>query len=175
MVYDIAIRPLSPADFLMMTKWLRTEEVLHYYESDAQELYTYESIIEKYSPRLNGVIDIPSFIVEVDTDPIGFVQSYRVTDEEIEAWGLPKGKTYFTFDQFIGDPDLWGQGIGSQMIKRFVVELLTKHQPDGVIVTPNVTNERAIKCYEKCGFRKVNKIENDLKWMLVYGNSIAFQ
>ncbi|KGP71168.1 GNAT family N-acetyltransferase [Pontibacillus yanchengensis] len=168
--HEVSIRPMSPTDFLLMTKWLQDEEVLQYY-GNPDDPYSYERILEKYSPRLNGEEDVPPFIVERDTDPIGFMQSYPVKKEDAKAWGLPENKTYIGIDQFIGEPRLWGKGIGTQMVKRFVVDVMIHKNPDGIVLDPEVHNMRAIRCYEKCGFKKVCKIEDGSKWLLAYWRS----
>ncbi|KGX85114.1 GNAT family N-acetyltransferase [Pontibacillus litoralis] len=170
MVHDLSIRPLSPTDFLLMTKWFQSEEIIHYY-GDPTKPYTYDTILETYAARLNGLIQTTTFIVEKDTDPIGLMEEHFVSEEEAAIWGLPLDKTYIAFDQFIADPMLWGKGIGTQMIRRFVVELITKKQPDGVVLTPQVDNLRAMRCYEKCGFEKIKEIENGSKWLFMYKNS----
>ncbi|WP_244280672.1 acetyltransferase [Paenibacillus jilunlii] len=39
-------------------------------------------------------------------------------------------------DQFIGEPGLWNQGIGSQLVKETAVFLLTVKRADKIVMDP---------------------------------------
>ena len=56
-------------------------------------------------------------------------------------------------DQFIGEPDMIGRGHGSAFIRAFVDRLLAAGTPR-VVTDPDPANTRAIRAYEKAGFRK---------------------
>jgi RimJ/RimL family protein N-acetyltransferase len=54
----------------------------------------------------------------------------------------------------IGDKAYWGRGYGADAVRlllRLAFEKLNLHT---VWLTTLVTNERAIRCYEKCGFKR---------------------
>jgi len=53
--------------------------------------------------------------------------------------------------QFIGEPDLIGQGHGPRLLDEFVSLLFDEGVPR-VIVDPDPANSQAIKAYEKAGF-----------------------
>jgi RimJ/RimL family protein N-acetyltransferase len=61
-------------------------------------------------------------------------------------------------DQFIGVPDIWGQGIGTQLVFTVSRHLLQNKQAQRVVVDPRVDNPRAIHVYEKCGFHTVRRL-----------------
>ena len=56
-------------------------------------------------------------------------------------------------DQFIGDPDMIGRAHGSAFIRQFTDGLLTAGTPR-VLTDPDPANARAIRAYEKAGFRR---------------------
>lgn len=58
-------------------------------------------------------------------------------------------------DQFIGETDYWNKGIGKLLLKSMIEYLVGQRHADKVVMNPQTWNERAIKCYEKCGFKKV--------------------
>jgi len=55
---------------------------------------------------------------------------------------------------FIGEKEYWGQGYGTEAIKLFLRYLFVDKQLHKVAVTVSDFNKRAIRAYEKCGFRK---------------------
>ena len=61
-------------------------------------------------------------------------------------------------DQFIGEPDYWNKGIGTKYMK-MVFEFLKKaRKADAVILDPHQDNKRALRMYEKAGFRIIRDL-----------------
>ena len=56
-------------------------------------------------------------------------------------------------DQFLADPDALGQGLGTAMIRAFLSELFRDPGVTRVQTDPDPANARAIRSYEKAGFR----------------------
>lgn len=56
-------------------------------------------------------------------------------------------------------PNLTGQGLGSEIILQSIEKLKEKFADVKVVLEVRSWNKRAIKCYQKCGF-KITKIEN---------------
>lgn len=98
------------------------------------------------------------YLVLCNDHPIGYIQCYSV-DLTTNTW-LPKlsGNIIGT-DQFIGEPDYLGKGIGTLFITAFVKNLLAKDNTLTIIVDPYPTNLIAIKCYEKVGFKKLGEYQ----------------
>ena len=66
-------------------------------------------------------------------------------------------------DQFIGESTYWNKGIGTQLVRAMVAYLIEEKGADRIVMDPQTWNERAIRCYEKCGFKKVKLLpENEL-------------
>jgi aminoglycoside 6'-N-acetyltransferase len=57
-------------------------------------------------------------------------------------------------DIFLGD-DYAGRGIGTEAVKRIVEKLTGELGYRRVLIDPSSQNERAIRSYEKAGFRRV--------------------
>ena len=95
---------------------------------------------------------LEQYIVMSGDRPFAYLQCY-----DQEAWpenGLgthPPGTR--GIDQFIGEPDMLGCGHGSAFIGAFVEGLLTASTPR-VVTDPDPANARAIRAYEKAGFRR---------------------
>ena len=61
-------------------------------------------------------------------------------------------------DQFIGEVDLMGRGHGSAFMRAFIEGLLKSGVPR-VVIDPSPTNPRAIRAYEKAGFRREREVD----------------
>lgn len=161
----LKIRKMTSADYVWMAKWLSTPEILEYY-GDPSSPFTFEQVIEKYRPRVDGEVDITPYIVEKDGTPFGFMQSYQIDRIEQADLDFPSGVKIYGMDQFIGDPSLFGHGYGTWMVRTMTELLFQKKKADIIIMDPAVSNVRAIACYEKCGFVKIRKIHNGENWLM---------
>ena len=61
-------------------------------------------------------------------------------------------------DQFLADGDRLDRGLGTAMISSFLARLFADPEVTEVRVDPRPENARAIRCYEKVGFRAVQPI-----------------
>jgi aminoglycoside 6'-N-acetyltransferase len=150
---DLLVRTLELSDQELLVKWLSDPRVLQYYEGRdrPQDL---ELVKENFYKEDEEV----RCIFEYLDKSIGYIQFYLVDEETKKNYGL-KDERIFGTDQFIGEVDYWNQGIGKKLIKS-MLEYLTIHaNADKVIMDPQVWNERAIKCYEGCGFKKIKILE----------------
>lgn len=151
---------MTDNNYDLMAKWLSTKEVLEFY-GDINSPFTIEQVREKYEPRVHGEIPVFPFIVELDGSPIGFMQYYKLQEEEQQKLGYLNNQMIFGIDQFIGIPKLFNKGFGTIMVRKFIELIMNITDADLIIVDPEISNERAIRCYEKCGFSKVKKINNE--------------
>lgn len=158
---DILIRPMNENDYILMAKWLSDEKVLEYYGPRL----TLEQVTTKYAPRIEGNHSVNPCIVEYQNTPIGYMQYYPITEAQLKVYGYLKNEKIFGIDQFIGETNLWGKGIGSTMISMLLEYISLKESVHIVILDVNNTNVRAINCYEKCGFRIVGTLENNYSLM----------
>ena len=58
-------------------------------------------------------------------------------------------------DLFVGDPSLWGHGLGTAALRLATDHLFREEGARQVIITPFVRTERAVRSYAKAGFRRV--------------------
>ncbi len=54
------------------------------------------------------------------------------------------------------------------MVRIFIKHISQHKDVDMIILDPAVSNVRAIRCYEKCGFRKIKKINNGANLLMEY-------
>lgn len=140
------LRPLHIHDQDLLLQWLSNPTLLEFYAGrDAN--YTQDKIMTDFFPIEDTHF---RYIVEYDDKAIGYVQYYVLDEEELNVYGYKENNIY-GMDQFIGETDLWNQGIGSLLVKT-VAEKLVSLGVKIIVMDPQVKNKRSIKCYEKCGF-----------------------
>ena len=135
----LKFRPLTSDDFPLLLQWLSKAHVKQWWD-DSEE--TLETVARNYGEAEEG---LERFILvkaeESGEKPLGYFQHYVVPDGSI---GI---------DQFIGEEDYINQGVGTAAIRMFVEMIMRKHEPTSIILDPSPDNKRAIRCYEKVGFR----------------------
>jgi aminoglycoside 6'-N-acetyltransferase len=137
------LRPVTEADLPMIAGWLAEPHVAQWWDDPDEEIAAIREHIDS--------ISVEPLIIELDGSPIGYLQSY---DPHLEEDHPYQDQPYGTLgvDLSIGDPALVGIGHGSAIIRQFVEELFAEGTPR-VIIDPDPANVRAIRAYEKAGFK----------------------
>ncbi|MCT8138077.1 acetyltransferase [Anaerobacillus sp. CMMVII] len=155
-MHQIAIRRMKDNhdDFTLLFKWLTNSEVLTYYEG-INSNFTLEKIIQKYQPRIRGEHYVTPCMIEYLNTPIGYLQYYQLQVTDIEHYEANKNGHEYGLDIFIGETKFWNKGLGTLALKQLIHYLFTEKKATDIYIDPQIKNTRAIRSYEKCGFRKV--------------------
>ena len=89
--------------------------------------------------------DVHAFVIDVDGQAVGFIQYAEEPDPEYRHAGIDVAL----------HPDWHEQGLGTDAVRALVRHLITVRGHHRVTIDPAATNSRAIRCYEKVGFRPV--------------------
>ncbi len=144
---QIIFKPLREGDITLLAQWFKQPHIAQWWPTEST--LDNQSLHNKYLKKITS--HGQAFIVYLGDRPIGYIQCYLADKEfDHETWGI---------DQFIGEADYLGKGYGTQMVKSFVALLFNKPNIKRVIVDPDPKNARAIRCYEKAGFRKIGLCE----------------
>ena len=153
-LYDF--RPVTEKDLPMIAGWLAEPHVAQWWGDPVTEIASIRESIDS--------ISVEPLIVEFDGKPIAYLQSY---DPHLED-GHPYADQPFGtlgIDLSIGVPALVGAGHGSAIVRQFVEQLFEEGAPR-VIIDPDPANGRAIRAYEKAGFRTIDRRHSE------YGDAV---
>ena len=132
----ITLRPLDVADAPRLAELAAHPEVARWWpELDERAL------VEK----AEGRGDATGFVIEHAGEPIGLAQYHEEHDPQYRHAGI---------DVLVGEP--WqGQGLGTDAVRTLARHLVDERGHQRLVIDPAAENERAIRAYEKVGFRRV--------------------
>jgi RimJ/RimL family protein N-acetyltransferase len=150
----LRFRPLEPADLRLLHKWLQRPHVQRWWK----DRETYEEVVGHYLPSIDGTDPTDLYLALLDEQPVSFVQTYLVSDYPDYAALIEVGEGVAGVDLLIGDEELTGQGIGSEILRRFVEEVVfAPPTTTGCVADPDVRNVASVRVFEKAGFRIVKE------------------
>jgi aminoglycoside 6'-N-acetyltransferase len=146
------VRAATAADADLLVAWHADPEVARYWDATT---YTPEEMLAHLAD-----LDVDPYIVEADGAPVGYLQ----------AWfdGIPSDEA--GLDMFL-IPGARDRGLGPDAARAFARWLMTDGGCRRVTVDPYRSNVRAIRAWEKAGFRPVEPREPDAEhteaWLLM--------
>ncbi|MBX0358568.1 GNAT family N-acetyltransferase [Halobacillus sp. Nhm2S1] len=150
---DLIVRKLVKEDCYILSKWLSDPRVLQYYEGRDQPF----NLSRMESEFISSGDEKTQDLVLYQGVKIGYIQFYKLDKEMKDQYGYTD-QIIYGMDLFIGEVMYWNKGIGSLLVTSMAGYLLENQCADRVVMDPQVRNERALTCYEKCGFRKVERL-----------------
>ncbi|MDQ0207488.1 GNAT family N-acetyltransferase [Alkalicoccobacillus murimartini] len=152
---NLKVRQLEKEDNVLLAKWLSSSSVLEFYEG-RDNPFDVEKVNEVFYETDDEEVKC---IVEYKGKEIGYIQYYQLNDETKKEYGYQDENIYGT-DQFIGELEFWNKGIGTLLVTSMINFLVEHKRADRIVMDPQARNIRAIKCYEKCGFKKIKELPN---------------
>lgn len=147
----LSVRSLERSDGALLAKWLSNPQVLQYYEGRDRP-FDMDKVMKVF---FNEKTDVNRCIIEFEGLEIGYIQYYSLDEETKKLYDYPSDLNIYGIDQFIGEVNYWNRGIGQLLIRSIVEFLIVYEQANKIVMDPQIWNERALRCYGKCGFRKV--------------------
>lgn len=133
-------------DLPLLRNWLAQPHVAEWWDdTDA---------IDEIREAMDSVETEP-LIVEWKGKPIAYLQCY---DPHLEDGHPYQDQPFGTLglDISIGEPELTGMGHGPAIISQFAEQLFEEGCPR-VIIDPHPKNARAVRAYDKAGFREFDR------------------
>jgi RimJ/RimL family protein N-acetyltransferase len=151
---SIRFRPMTRDDFGLVHEWHQRPHVVRWWTVRK----TFEEVEEHYLPTIEGTEPTDHYIALLDDDPIGMIQAYQVSDYPDWAAVIGVGAGIAGVDLFIADESLTGRGIGTEMLRRFVDEIVfADPATTACVADPDLQNLASMRAFEKAGFRVVDE------------------
>lgn len=142
----VLLRPIHPADFPRLVAWSADPVVTRYLKGDYPEsleecpAWLQASQSNRHNQRFAVTTRDGALIGDIELDHI----AWRNGDAELRIR--------------IGEKSLWDQGYGTDAVRTLVGHAFTQMGLSRVYLRVFASNRRAIRCYEKSGFRKEGRI-----------------
>ena len=152
----IDYRPVRPADFPLLGRWLAEPHVARWWNHETAP----EAVERDFGPAAQGEGQDEDLLVHLAGTPVALVQRSWLRDAQGYRAELaavtPVGDDAVTIDYLIGDPAQTGRGLGTDII-RFVIERTWPEHPAAqtIIVAVHVDNRASWRVLEKAGFVRV--------------------
>lgn len=140
------LRPLRDDDLPRRVEWLSDMETTRLFSGpNPNRAYDTEEIVKW---RRNTESDPETLVWAVDTS-----DGQHIGDVDLHSIGVRGRSARLTI--LIGDKQFQGRGIGTDVIRTILRYAFTCLDLAGVTLNVFNFNGRAIRCYEKCGFRRM--------------------
>jgi RimJ/RimL family protein N-acetyltransferase len=150
---QIGFVPVTAEHFLLIRRWLEEPHVREWWGEPDDEL-------GKIRDKVEGRDTTRPFIITADGEPVGYIQYWFVGQQQKAEsiaeypWLTELPADAVGVDLTIGEPTKLSQGIGSAALEEFVKKLLGEGFSN-IVIDPDSDNARAIRAYEKVGFRPI--------------------
>ncbi len=122
------------------------------------EAGTLDDVEAEYGPWIADTTKVQPYIALLDGQPFGYIQSYVAMGSGGGWWESETDPGVRGIDQSIADVTHLNPGLGTAMVKAFVARLLADPAVSHIQSDPDPRNVRAIRCYEKAGFKAVGEV-----------------
>lgn len=152
---DLSFRPLTRADLPLLAEWLARPHVAEWWGTPGDVA----DLEREYGPAIDGEDSTRVHLALDGGRPIGFCQVYVAAEAHAEGWWLEERDPGVRgIDQFLADANDLGRGLGTALVRAFVERVFEDPAVTRIQTDPDPRNARAIRCYEKAGFRAVREV-----------------
>ena len=141
---DIRLRPVSDADWPLIRGWLGRADIERWWGPKASS----EAAVIMAMSSEQAICRM----IMADGESVGYAHAV-----DAMLWGetLPDGLAPGTWDidLFIASPKFRGQGLGQRALGLIRDEVFATTLAVAVCIFASIANERAVRAYEKAGFR----------------------
>lgn len=153
---EIGFLAVTPDHYPLLAEWLRAPHMQEWWGDPDEELGFIRDMVE-------GRDTTQPFLFTLDGVPIGYIQAWFIGHHQNEMWiddhpwlaELPAETV--GVDLSIGEESLLSRGIGSAALSAFTRGLYEDGHKT-IIIDPDPANLRAVRAYEKAGFRPLDDL-----------------
>lgn len=151
----ITFRPMTADDLPQLYDWLQRPHVRLWYRDHG----SYEDVAGHYLPAIEGRDPTDHYLVLLDDRAVGMLQTYVVIDypEYAAVVGVTDAGVAGA-DILIGEEELTGMGLGTEILGRFVTDVVfSRPKTTACVADPELGNRASVRAFEKAGFRVVRE------------------
>ncbi|WP_264191247.1 GNAT family N-acetyltransferase [Fictibacillus halophilus] len=157
-------------DVALLHKWQQQPYVVPFWQLDIS-FENYEKHLEKFLADKHQTL----YLGLIDGVPMSYWEAYWVKGDVVETSYDPHPEDQ-GIHLLIGEEDYLGKGYALPLLRGIVRFQFQSKGTEKVIAEPDITNEKMIHVFEKCGFEKVKPIElPDKTGMLMYCHRETFE
>jgi RimJ/RimL family protein N-acetyltransferase len=151
--YQIGFLPVAPEHYPLLKTWLDRPHMREWWGDPETEFGYIRDMVE-------GRDTTRPFLIVSAGVLVGYIQYWFIGHHQNEQWikdhpwlaELPRDA--IGVDLSIGEPDQVSRGLGSAALSAFVA-MLRAQGHETIVIDPDPDNARAVRAYEKAGFRPV--------------------
>jgi aminoglycoside 6'-N-acetyltransferase-1b/aminoglycoside 6'-N-acetyltransferase-2 len=154
----LALRLMTDADIPLLHAWLQRPHIVQWWGGEAERPKSLAQTRANYLPRVLAEERVTPYIAMLGSRPIGYAQSYVAMGSGDGWWEEITDPGVRGIDQSLAEAADLGRGLGTRLVRTLVEQLFEDPQVTRVQTDPDPANARAIRCYEKAGFRALREI-----------------
>jgi len=151
----VTLRSMTEHDLPMLHGWLNRPHIVRWWGGARPTL---GQVRAHYLPRVLGEQRVTPYIGMLGDTPFAYAQAYVALGAGDGWWENETDPGVRGIDQSIADSGLLGQGLGTRLVRVLVDIVFGDPRVTKIQTDPAPDNLRAIRCYEKAGFRGVETI-----------------
>jgi RimJ/RimL family protein N-acetyltransferase len=140
----VRLRPLTQDDLSLLLRWYSDPDVIHWLHQSEYRVGGEDRIRAKFGPGSESEYDVRWIIEANEGTPIGVIRLEGVEGAHRRA----------ELAVSIGEKAHWSRGYGTEAIGLALGHGFQDLGLRRVWLITDADNERGIRCYEKCGFRR---------------------
>jgi RimJ/RimL family protein N-acetyltransferase len=151
----LEFRQMVPEDLPLLHEWLQRPHVREWYG----ERESYDEVVAHYLPSIEGREPTDHYLALLDGRAVGMLQTYVVIDHPEYAAVIDVADAGTAgADILIGEVELTGQGLGTEILRRFVAEVVfARQETTACVADPDARNVASLRAFEKAGFQVVRE------------------
>lgn len=153
----VTLRPMQEHDLTLLHAWLQRPHVVRWWGPHDRSL-SLDEVRAEHFPSSAQNAGVRQYIASLGERPIGWAQSYVTLGAGDGWWESETDPGVRGIDQFLCDPNDLGRGLGTRMVEALVRRVFSDPAVTRIQTDPAPDNVRAIRCYEKAGFRAIRRI-----------------
>jgi RimJ/RimL family protein N-acetyltransferase len=155
----IGFRRMTEADLSLLGRWLAADHVAPWWGPAPAR----EALTAHYLPYIRREKAADPYLILINGAPVGYIQTFRIADWP-SYW--PPGKPYSAepesagIDLLIGEKDMVGRGLGTQVIQEFVRDIVfARPEVQACYTDPATDNLASRRAFRNAGFADLGPID----------------